>query len=168
MFAEGHEARANSGEVIGNKDECGGYLRQGFFIIVWILARSTPTSCSLAAVAFAARLRWMSTALRTASTTLLNSVSIPSPVFLTTRPRCFRHLAIDEKAQMRLDAPSEWRPTTPYHSWLTPETVNVRPHALSALSSETASISWIRVNFSLGLPFGLPRSNSAASSISQF
>ena len=37
-----------------------------------------------------------------------------------------------------------------------------------SLSSETTSISWIRVNFSLGLPFGLPRSISAASSISQF
>jgi hypothetical protein len=33
---------------------------------------------------------------------------------------------------------------------------------------EAASISSIRVNFSLGLPFGLPREISAASSIDQF
>jgi hypothetical protein len=32
--------------------------------------------------------RWMSTAQRTASTALLNSANSPSPVFLTTRPRC--------------------------------------------------------------------------------
>ena len=35
-------------------------------------------------------------------------------------------------------------------------------------SGEIASISWIRVNFSRGLPFGLPRSISAESIISQF
>jgi hypothetical protein len=33
--------------------------------------------------------RWTSRAHRTASTTLLNSANIPSPVFLTTRPRCW-------------------------------------------------------------------------------
>src|SRR2546427_6532076 len=33
---------------------------------------------------------------------------------------------------------------------------------------EAASISSIRVNFSLGLPFGLPRAISAVSSIDQF
>src|ERR1035437_9370003 len=32
--------------------------------------------------------RWISTAQRTASTTLTNSTSIPSPVVLTIRPRC--------------------------------------------------------------------------------
>jgi hypothetical protein len=45
----------------------------------------------------------------------------PSTVFSTTRPRCSAILVsigIDEKAQVRRDASSEWRPTTPYHSWL--------------------------------------------------
>jgi hypothetical protein len=51
---------------------------------------------------------------------------------------------------------------------VTPESVNVRLHPLSALSSETASISWIRVNFSRDLPFGLPRSVSVESIITQF
>jgi hypothetical protein len=33
--------------------------------------------------------RWISTAQRTASTTLTNSADRPSPVFFTVRPRCW-------------------------------------------------------------------------------
>ena len=47
------------------------------------------TSCSPAAVAIAARLRWTSTAQRSASTTLLNSAS--------NRRRCSRQLARDDR-----------------------------------------------------------------------
>jgi hypothetical protein len=45
--------------------------------------------------------RWNSTAQRTASTTLANSASKPSPVVLTMRPRCSA-IGIDEFAAMCL------------------------------------------------------------------
>jgi hypothetical protein len=45
--------------------------------------------------------RWISTAQRTASTTLANSTSRPSPVVLTMRPRCSAILG-SQLAPMRL------------------------------------------------------------------
>ncbi len=69
----------NSGEVIG--------VRTPRYAVGTCAKAST--SCNPAAVAIAARLRWTSTAQRTASTTLLNSAS--------NRRRCSRQLARDDR-----------------------------------------------------------------------
>ena len=47
--------------------------------------------------------RWISTAQRTASTTLTNSTSIPSPVVLTMRPAVLGDLGIDQFLAVRLE-----------------------------------------------------------------
>jgi hypothetical protein len=59
--------------------------------------------------------RWISTAQRTASTTLLNSASSPSPVFLTTRPLCsaiFGWITMPRWSRSRRCVPSSSRPVS--------------------------------------------------------
>ena len=61
------------------------------------MRRSSGTSALRSAIA-----AWISTAQRTASTTLANSTSRPSPVVLTMRPPMLGDLRVDDLAPERL------------------------------------------------------------------
>ena len=64
--------------------------------VVEIKPDAEPNALFLGLAAFRSTIaRCTSTAQRTASTTLPNSTSMPSPVVLTMRPRCSRILASD-------------------------------------------------------------------------